>query len=326
MLKTYVISLQEPTHLLQTLPLSGLSPVWIQGVNGASLTPAERRTAATPFFAAVGTDAAIGIGMSHLKALQAVIDNRDEHALIVEDDVVLEPQFREQLIPVMAHVPADFDILYLGCFGCTSQRNIIQLTWSMLGFVPKELSYEHVNQWIARPSAILGAHAYIVSRTGARKLLHLLTGTIHNHIDVCYQTLMAHGDITVYVSKPLLAVQTSTNPGVSNTSKNVAGSHPILLQNAASHITVEKGYNLKYTLGFVLIDRPLKITIMTMLFLLVGIALQYYGVHWYYITGAFALLSLPDIWYWSDTHGLVLNYMALFIIPVLLKHSLHLIR
>ena len=323
MLKAYVISLKEPTQLLQSLPMHGISPVWVEGVDGKTLTDADI-SAVTIGLPRVITRAAVAIGLSHLKALQAFIDSREDYALIAEDDIIVEPTFRQYFPSIMANVPTDYDMLYLGCFGCASQHSFLTLVWSALGFIPLNKKHEYVNQWIDRPAMIMATHSYIVSRIGAQQLLHLLTGKLSNHIDICYQNEMVNHTINVYVSKPRLIMQTSTIPVSTTKSTNNAAQHPIILQTIASHIHPDKSYNMKYFLSFVLFDRPVNITVMFMLFLLAGVIVAATSIPLLYVSMASCALLLPDIVLgpsWSELS----SYYAALVVPTLLKRGLRII-
>ena len=325
MLKAYIVGLNEPTHLLHTLPQAGIAPVWIQGVNGKKMTDAEYASATSTLGRLTSTRISAAIGVSHLRAVQSVLDNRDEYALIADDDIVLESTFRQYLSSVIANTPSDFDILYLGCFGCTSQYSFMTLLWSMLGLIPMTHRQEYVNEWVDRPVMVMGAHSYIVSRTGAQKIVKLLNGNLWQHIDVCYQSEITSGKLNAYVSKPRLIMQTSTDPSIQQGgSTNTVANHPIALHYAASHIYPDKSYNMKYFLGFVLTDKPVNITVMFLLFLLAGLIIALNRIPLMYVSVIFGTIILPDIVVgpsWSELS----SYYAALVLPTLLKHALRLL-
>ncbi len=326
MLRAYVIGLKEPTHLLQTLPMSGILPTWIQGVNGSTLTDAEFKDATTVTGRLFATRTAIAIGMSHLKALQTFVNSREDYALIAEDDIVIEPTFQQYLPSVMSNVPSDYDMLYIGCFGCRNQYSFMTLIWSLLGYIPTNTQHTYINEWVDKPAMVMGAHAYIISRVGAQKLLSLLHGRLWQQIDVCYQAEMVAGNINVYVSKPLLATQTSTMPTPDNSlSSNVATRHPIVIQKLASQIYPDKSYNMMYFLSFILIDKPFVVTVMMVLAVAVGLVIMAADIRLLYASIGFFILVAPDILMTPSWRELLIYYAAI-VGPTLLERGLHLLR
>jgi hypothetical protein len=122
----------------------------------------------------------------------------------MEDDAVLVPQFREGLRRAMRDVPRDFDILVLGCFFLCNKRRKYSVGLELVRpFVPGNLRNDP-RTWgtVFAPEHFGGAHCYVVSATGCRKLLRLLPKA-HFHID----SQMNHPELRVYAVSPNLASQ-----------------------------------------------------------------------------------------------------------------------
>jgi len=133
--------------------------------------------------------AAIACWLSHLKAYQTIVDNRLQSALILEDDVDMEMDIREQLKNIMQYLPKSWEMLYIG--HC-SREDFGE-------------PYNHPNLYVStRPSC---THAYAVSFNGARVLLRELSN-IKGPIDVMLVNLIEPGKVIKSFSvEPPLAAQ-----------------------------------------------------------------------------------------------------------------------
>ena len=59
--------------------------------------------------------AVMGCALSHLKIWKSIAENNTiENCLVLEDDVLFKPEFLAVMGKAAAHIPADYDILYLG--------------------------------------------------------------------------------------------------------------------------------------------------------------------------------------------------------------------
>ena len=306
MLKTYVISLEYPTRLMETLPSKGLLPIWSPGVNGSSLTDTEIRENTTALCAATCTRPSIGIGMAHLKAWNSIVKNNDEYALVVEDDVTFVPDFYPRLVTALQHVPADYDILYLGCFGCTSDSSLLTLGGKAVGLIGATDTTTSVNAYIDRPITVVGAHAYIVTRKGAQRLLQHLTGRLWTQIDYCMQLLITNKQVNAYVTRPRIAFQTSTDMAQSTNTGRV---HPVLLQKAVSGLYLDEAFSANYLLTVTAAKiGPFPITFNSFLFLVAGVVVALLRPPLLLLTAVFGLVSLPDLVMGSDPYSILLHY------------------
>lgn len=120
--------------------------------------------------------AIMGCALSHLGLWWQLANEKQEinNYLILEDDVKLQPQWEERWKEASAHVPDDYDVIYLGGI-----------------LPPNRAAFEQMkdpaNQYFARvaDNSVFGqnppnryfhwcAYAYVLSKRGAEKILQLL--------------------------------------------------------------------------------------------------------------------------------------------------------
>ena len=120
------------------------------------------------------------ICFKHVHALQHIVEQGLERALIVECDVLFHDNFQEMFPEFWRQVPSDFDIVYVG-----------------FGYPIKELVSS-----LKKPTAQIwsGAfwccHCMIVSRAGAEKILEALP--MHDQIDFFYGRMASEGRLNCY--------------------------------------------------------------------------------------------------------------------------------
>lgn len=240
---TYVISLTEPTDLLHNLRAHSLDAVWVPGVNGKELQGDELRAAASPVYARIGPRTSIAIGMSHIRVWETLLKSDAPYALVCEDDVILVPTFKEKFASLLAAMPADTDILALGCFGCTTRVNPISFCFGLLG-----KSIRPVNPLVQVPVAALGTHAYIITRKGAQILLENMHGQIYTQVDAQIQDLFTAGTIRYYAARDRIAFQSSTQSRIhgAQTANNGGGGVPALVTAYLRHIDIDDYFSADY--------------------------------------------------------------------------------
>lgn len=152
------------------------------------------------------TRGAVGCYLSHMKAYEKIIQQKEDIAFIFEDDVKLvRPNILEEMNDVLPMIPADWDILNLGC----------------LCFVcGKFNAYYDANRFFLM-------HAYIVRKSTASKLLHLLEKRpITQQIDAQYSDFAEKGMMKYYCLRDKLAVQYDMGTNIQIPVKNVDGINP----------------------------------------------------------------------------------------------------
>lgn len=230
----YVISLNNPIKLLNKLHKCHFKPILFKGINGQKLDHNTIKKYTTPLYSIFGPKSAIGCAISHLSIWKKFLKTNKQYAIIFEDDIVFNTtNFQSKINFYLSQTPSDFDILYLGSFGSNPNNTFFNFFMTLLN---QKCTFTQINQYINKPSTALAAHAYIISKNGANKLVKLLNGKIHNHIDFCIQNLSRQNLINTYVTNPRFVFQTSTN---GTPSTNVSNSYPILLNRILSDFYVD---------------------------------------------------------------------------------------
>jgi glycosyl transferase family 25 len=122
---------------------------------------------------------AVGCSLSHFKAWQQLLDSSAPAMIIFEDDLEIPADLKSRLEVVLAAAPAEWDVIQLqqtiftdGTKGC--EPILENSPWSNC-------------------TSLMGTHAYIVSRRGAKRLLERAY-PIEIHVDayLAYMSRMEH--------------------------------------------------------------------------------------------------------------------------------------
>jgi len=321
-MKTYIISLNKPSVLLNHLNDIGLKPILFNGINGKTVNLNTIKQHFNNIWFNVGPVGALGCALSHLNVWKTFVKTKNPHCLILEDDVIFEKDFSKETIKqILLDTPKDFDILYLGCFN--SPTFIYAMTLLLMN---KNINNTCKSKLVKKTDVALATHAYIISRKGAKKLIKLLDHNINNHIDFCIQRLNKNNLIKSYTLKNKIIHQTSTDAGfrartTSSTnnqalprSSNVINQHPMLLQNILSKICIDARVTCDYlfTVSFMQIG-PFTFNLTSILFLLLGII--FYKKNYSLLSLIFFIGSLPDFLKLNSVVGglnpLFLHYLLL---------------
>lgn len=103
---------------------------------------------------AIDSIGAIGCTLSHFGVWLRVVETGCQTALILEDDAIFgKSQIVHEICKCVTMLPPDWDVLLLGY----NKTDVTVLT--------------HVTSGIVKLNAFFGTHAYLVSNTGAKKML-----------------------------------------------------------------------------------------------------------------------------------------------------------
>jgi len=160
----------------------GINPTRISAVCGKDLSTAELRRKTTASCNNYCTPSMVGCWLSHRKCWQYIVDNDIPSALVLEDDANFVPQFHEKLATYTQTLPSDWELLLLGTIlTCTNQQCGIVARLNS-AFVKLFLKPLNKADHILSPDVFTGTQAYMVTLSGAEKLLKLLP-LADGHID-----------------------------------------------------------------------------------------------------------------------------------------------
>lgn len=204
---TFVINLERSSERMAAmdtqLRAARVAYTRFPAVDGTRADTADTADA-TAWCARHCTPAMLGCTLSHIHVWRHVVDHALPCALVLEDDVTLAPDFARRLMEALRRVPADYDVLYLGCFGLCSPDGLSALAAPVVRMVTGRRP-RSVKPGLFVPAWPLGSHAYIVSAKGARKLHGMKAGW---YVD---NAMAATCGLNLYAVKPALAWQTDMN-------------------------------------------------------------------------------------------------------------------
>lgn len=197
----YVINLERSTDRLADidgrLKKLELNYKTIKAIDGKALTSTQRKEHSSNMCNTFCTDSMIGCFLSHSKAWETVIKNKDEYALILEDDCELISSFNKEAYNVLNEVQEidpEWDFIYggyfLNLFSDTSEKNKLQ--------------------YVFKPDKLVGFHCYFISLKGAYKLRKYVMEKdgAKNHVDLTFLNQRHH--FSRYASKLKLGEQAAT--------------------------------------------------------------------------------------------------------------------
>jgi glycosyl transferase family 25 len=147
----------------------------LPAVDGRALPAEALRANVTALGRHLLTPGMIGCFLSHRRCWLKCVET-GEPLIVFEDDAVLMPNFRQRLQAAMADLPASWDILLLGAFGCVrpdgvyGPKNIFRL-FGWVGGGTRRIRTLPGAAGLHVPWRPYGTHAYMVSPAGAKKLL-----------------------------------------------------------------------------------------------------------------------------------------------------------
>jgi len=134
---------------------------------------------------------AIGCSLSHFKAWKSLLDSSAPAMIIFEDDSPIPKDFKERIAKLLSELPEDSDMV---TFFNTSYAN------NQTGCDPDP----KIAPWW-NCTSLMGAHAYMVTRRGATRLLKKAY-PIEMHVDAYFAFMARMGYITL-LWNPILQIE-----------------------------------------------------------------------------------------------------------------------
>mmetsp|Transcript_4758 Transcript_4758/g.7217 ORF Transcript_4758/g.7217 Transcript_4758/m.7217 type:complete len:363 (-) Transcript_4758:1028-2116(-) len=219
-------------HMKNELASHNIAFEWLDAVDGLALTRGELISNCTAMGRYFMTPGMIGCFLSHKKCWEYCVRSGNP-LLVFEDDVVLEKNFCEVVTVAMDklekmrisndnrdHRDKEWDVLLLGALGCVHpDKKKYGLNWipSLVGGKWRKTRYVSgldmdgigncKKPCIHVPMCPYGGHAYILSPTGAEKLLQHCPRASY-HVDVIAWGLK---DLNILAIHPLISWQTNND-------------------------------------------------------------------------------------------------------------------
>jgi len=154
---------------------AGLRFERMPAVDGRMLAPDEMKANVTALGRHLLTPGMIGCFLSHRRCW-AECAASGEPLMVFEDDAVLMPEFRSRLAAALNDLPVDWDVLLLGAFGCVHPSGVygpygIFKLFGWVGGGTRKTRKLPGDGGLHVPWRPYGTHAYLLSPSGARKLL-----------------------------------------------------------------------------------------------------------------------------------------------------------
>lgn len=192
MIDTFIILLgrdeRRRRNVQRIVADAGLDAEIFPAVDGLELTSADierliRRGRLDAERAAVLKRGQIACALSHIRVLERVLTRGLERAVILEDDVRLEPDFARRLGAALRETPPDFDLLYLYDGNPDSSTPVPGASRVRASGYP------------------LGTVAYAVSRKGASRILERIV-PIRDHLDEMLASHVERGHLRAFSVVP----------------------------------------------------------------------------------------------------------------------------
>lgn len=247
----------------------GIAPTRIDGILAKSLSYDEKLAVSTPFCASHCPYGALGVTIAHVNAWKQAA-RYNEPILICEDDVVFAPNFISKCKEAIESAP-EWDIIYPGCLMCHDVPLLPDLALRLAG---TRNTPELINDYLWKPPYLFGAHCYILSPRGVRKLLHL--GKIPMQIDVWLNHL-SHSYLQSFALRTLVASQEVSL--VRGGSSVIDSAIPTFVNGLLETVRIAPEISAAYGLTFPFVRfGDYTVNTWTFLFLVYGFACRLFGL------------------------------------------------
>lgn len=186
----------------------------IEAVYGKNLTAEDLRTNTTLVARHFSTPGTIGCYLSHRSCWEQTVRGSNPYQLFLEDDVLVADNFQEKVAEILKEIDEDcpetkdgnWDVIFLGALGCVhpeGKYGLNRIAAIMSGGLRRPKRVLEGAPHCHVPKRPLGAHAYLLSKRGAQKLLDNCW-RVSGHVDVVAWGMPG---LTVVSVHPMLAHQ-----------------------------------------------------------------------------------------------------------------------
>lgn len=236
--KVYVINLDKDAKRMKKigdeLRVAGIDFERFPAVLGKDVVADKRLTGFCNDFC---TDGIKGCALSHHTIWETAIQHGYETVLVLEDDAYIPPDLNEKLRHLLARIPADWDLLYLGCrFYCNDEHLVPQISNRLMGTVP-----EVHDEDIKKVKGSIGAHATIYKTAFLKRIID---EPVNTHIDLeMHSWVVKHGAKAYGLYPEIIPV------GEEHTNSNLSETFPPLFTSVANQISVADNIPLGWSVS-----------------------------------------------------------------------------
>jgi glycosyl transferase family 25 len=166
------VDVEKRAHMEALCEVNKIEAIFIDAVYGKKLSNAAIQRVYNKELSIIEcgrelTLGELGCTLSHLKIYKQMLAENIEQAVVLEDDVLLTPEFLE-LVSNVSNFPDDYELMLLGYYAdeVTEKRTRSNL-WSHHNIVSKLNALR-----LVQPT--YGTHGYIINNAGAQKLVNEL--------------------------------------------------------------------------------------------------------------------------------------------------------
>jgi GR25 family glycosyltransferase involved in LPS biosynthesis len=224
-MKAYAISLDDDNGRKRLGRLQGIMRsfpsiefVSVPAIRGSAIRASDVSKVTSLTCGMLCTPAIVGISLSHMSIWEKIRDGPDSMGLVFEDDAIPLGDFDRDLRQAIEEA-GTFDVLNLGCFMC-------------------DFRLHKVPTGVRDVNVFAGAHAYVLTKEGARKLLNIYSSVVF-HIDMMMSAASMRGVILKATNKTL-----ATQEGHETSSNATLTAFPGVVDSAMKSIHFDTGTDL----------------------------------------------------------------------------------
>ena len=193
-------SIERRTHMSKMLDALDLKYEFIEAIDGEQLTDDQINEVydeqlAIKYGGTILPMGAIATYMSHVKALQTIIDRNIPEALILEDDIIVSPDIKP-FFEQRNKLPRDYGILSLSVRNDSNQEIFFwyRKSWKI-----------YKDYIVGLPSGWLcGAYAYLIQDSYIREFMQCMYPILCQYDTRCFHTSFTHNIYYAFKNKSII--------------------------------------------------------------------------------------------------------------------------